>query len=223
MNEFESDRRSGRVVGVLLLLQALMAVPVYTEIGMMRAVTGPGFLANAAQSAMQIRVGALLTLVLSALTVAAALVALPLFLRLSPRMAHLFLALCVIGVATQAIESVAIRVLVSMSVMYTKPGAQKEFLETLGAVARSTWSSAHFQNLMLGHIKAFVFFVILYRFALVPRALAAAGIGATLLSITAATLSVLGQRFSYLMIVPAALTQLVLTVWLIVRGFDDRR
>jgi hypothetical protein len=206
-------------VGVLLLLQAVMAVPVYTEIGMMRAVIGPGFLANAAQSAMQIRVGALLTLVLSALAVAAALVALPLFRRHSQRMAHLFLALCVIGVAMQAIESVAIRDMVTMSVMYAKAGAQKAVLETLGAVARSTWSSAHFQNLMLGHIKAFTFFVILYRFALVPRALTGAGIAATLLSMTAATMSLLGQPFSYLMIMPAGLTQLALTLWLMVRGF----
>jgi hypothetical protein len=212
----------GRIIGVLFLVQALLAPPVYTQWGMMGSVTAPDFLANAAGNAMQIRVAVLLTFVLSALTLAAALMALPVFRRHSERMAFLFLALSVVGLATQVIESVATRDMLSMSLMYTKADAPKEFLETLGAVARSTWSSAHFVNLMLGHLKAFVFYVIMYRFALVPRVLGGIGMAATLLSTTAATMPLLGYRFSYLMIAPAAVTQLALTLWLIVKGFEER-
>lgn len=217
-----STKSVGRIIGVLFLVQVLIALPVYTQWGMMGSVTAPDFLVNAAGNAMQIRVGVLLTFVLSALTLAAALIALPVFRRYSERMAFLFLALSVVGLATQVIESVATRDMLSMSLMYTTADAPKEFLETLGPVARSTWSSAHFVNLMLGHIKAFVFFVILYRFALVPRVLGSIGMAATLLSTTAATIPLLGYRFSYLMIAPAAVTQLALTLWLIVKGFEER-
>jgi hypothetical protein len=212
----------GRTIGVLFLVQALLAPPVYTQWGMMGSVTAPDFLANAAGKATQIRVAVLLTFVLSALTLAAALAAMPVFRRHGERMALLFLALSVVGLATQVIEGVATRDMLSMSLMYTKADAPKEFLETLGAVARSTWSSAHFTNLMLGHLKAFVFYVIMYRFALVPRVLGGVGMAATVLSTTAATLPLLGYRFSYLMIAPAAVTQLALTLWLIVKGFEER-
>jgi hypothetical protein len=218
-----SAKTVGRIVGLLLLLQVLLALPVYTNFGMMRSVMAPDFLANAAANAMQIRLAVLLTFVLGALTLAVALVAMPVFRGHSERMALLFLALSVVGLASHAIESVAIRDMVSMSLMYTKASAPKELLETLGEMARSTWSSAHFINLMQGHIKAFVFFVIVYRFGLVPRALAAVGLAATCLSTTAATMPLLGYRFLYLMIAPAALTQLALTLWLIVRGFEERQ
>ena len=212
----------GRIIGVLFLLQVLLAPPVYTQWGMMGSVTAPDFLVNAAGHAMQIRVAVLLTFVLSGLTLAAALMALPVFRRHSERMAFLFLAFSILGLATQVIESVATRDMLSLSLMYTKADAPKEFLETFGAVARSTWTSAHFVNLMLGHLKAFVFFVIIYRFALVPRVLGGIGMAATLLSTTAATMPLLGYRFSYLMIAPTALTQLALTLWLIVKGFEER-
>ena len=212
----------GRIIGVLFLVQVLLAPPVYTQWGMMGSVTAPDFLVNAAGKAMQIRVGVLLTFVLSALTLAAALVALPVFRRHSERMAFLFLAFSIIGLATQVTESVATRDLLSLSLAYTKADAPKDFLETLGTLARSTWSSAHFANLMLGHLKAFVFFVIMYRFALVPRVLGGIGMAATVLSTTAATMPLLGYRFSYLMIAPAAVTQLALTLWLIVKGFEER-
>lgn len=217
-----SAKSVGRIIGLMYLAQVLLAPPVYTQWGMMRAVIGPDFLVNAAGSAMQIRVAVLLTFVLSALTLAAALTALPLFRQYSERMALLFLALSVVGLATQVIEGVATRDMLAMSLMYIKAGAPKEFLETLGAVARSTWSSAHFTNLMLGHLKAFVFFAIVYRFALVPRTLGGAGMAATLLSTMAATMPLLGYQFSYLMIAPAAVTQLALTLWLIAKGFEER-
>ncbi|HEV2708380.1 MAG TPA: DUF4386 domain-containing protein [Pyrinomonadaceae bacterium] len=217
-----SAKNIGRVVGLLFLAQALLAVPVYTEVGMMRSVIAPDFLTNAAGSAMQVRVAVLLTFVLSALTLAAALTAWPVLFRHSQRMALLFLSLCVVGVATQALEAAATRDMVSMSLLYAKPDAPKELFATLGALARSTWSSTHFVNLALGHLKAFVFYVIIYRFALVPRALGGVGIAATLLSMTAATMPLLGYSFSYLMIMPAGLMQLVLSLWLTFKGFAER-
>jgi hypothetical protein len=216
-----SAKSIGRIVGVLLLVQVLLAPLAYTQFGLIGPVTARSFLADAAGSAMQIRVAVLLAFVLSALTLAVALAAMPIFRRHSERLALLFLALSVVGLATQAIESVAVRDMLSMSLIYVKADAPKELLDTLGPMARSRWSSAHFTNLVLGHVKAFVLFVILLRFALVPRALAAVGVAATLLSITATTMPLLGYRFSYLMIMPTALTQLALTLWLIVRGFAE--
>jgi hypothetical protein len=45
-------------------------------------------------------------------------------------MAHLFLALSVVGLAVQVVEFVATRNMVTMSVMYHAPNAPKALLET---------------------------------------------------------------------------------------------
>jgi hypothetical protein len=218
----KSAESLGRVVGLLFLAQALLAVPVYTEVGMMRSVIGPDFLANAAASATLIRVAVLLTFVLGALTLAAGLTAWPIFRRHSERMALLFLSLCVAGLATQAVEAAATRDMVTMSQLYAKPDAPKNLFEVLGAMARSTWSSTHFVNLALGHVKAFTFYLILFRFGLVPRALGGIGMAATALSTTAATMPLVGYPFSYALVGPAGLMQLILSLWLIAKGFAER-
>ncbi len=204
------------------MVQAFLAVPVYTEVGMMRSVIGPDFLTNAAGSATQVRAAVLLTFVLGGLTLAAALVAWPVLRRHSERMALLFLSLGVAGLAAQAVEAAATRDMVSMSLLYAKPDAPKELFGPLGALARSTWTSTHFMNLAFGHVKAFVFFFIVFRFALVPRVIGGLGIAATLLSMTAATIPLLGYPFSYALIGPAGLMQIVLSLWLTVKGFAVR-
>lgn len=220
--DLESPRTVGRTFGLLLMAQILLAGPVYTAPGMMRAVTGRNFLTTAAADAMQIRFAVLLLFVLGSLTLAMALTAMPVFRRNSERMAYLFLGLSIVGLGTQALESVAVRSMVSMSLMYATAGAPTEMLETVGAVLRSGWLSAHFTNVLVGHITMFTVFIIVYRFSLVPRALGAAGIAAATLSVSAVTSTLLGNQFAYWMVMPVALTAIALALWLIVKGFEDR-
>jgi uncharacterized protein DUF4386 len=216
-----SAKTVGRIIGLMLLVRLLLAPLVYFEL--MPPATGRGFLATAAGSALQIRVGVLLAFVLGALTLAIAIAATPIFRRYGERMALAFLALSIVGLATLAADNVGILNMVSLSLESAKAGASNELFQTLGRMARSTWYGAHFTNLMLGHATGLVFIVILYRSALVPRALAAFGLAAALVSLPAVVMPLLGYRFVYLMIIPAALSQLAVTLWLIVRGFEERQ
>lgn len=216
-----SNKRAGRIIGALLLVQAILAVPVFTEIGMMRAVFSSQFLAGAAASAIQIRIALLLLMVLGGITLAVAIEGLPIFRRHGERMALVFLALSVIGMAGEAAESHVVRSMLSMSIQYNKPGAQHDVLEALSKIARSAWASTHFTNLLMGHLKVFVLFLILFRSALVPRGLAAIGITATILSNVAAIRGLLGYRFLYPLIAPAGLCVIALAVWLVVKGFRE--
>jgi hypothetical protein len=217
-----SARSVGRVVGLLFLAQVLLAPPVVTQWGMMGAVIAPDFLAGAAGDATKIRVALLLMAVLSGLTLAVAIVAFPVFRRYSERLALVYLALAVMSFATSFNESHAVSSMLSLSLQYAKEGAPTALLETLATNARTAWSSTHFTNLMLGHVKILAFHGIMLRCALIPRPLAGFGLAAALLSTAAATLPLLGYSFSYPMVAPTALTQLVLALWLTVRGFSER-
>jgi hypothetical protein len=136
----------GRIIGALLLTQAVIAIPVYTEVGMMSSVISPDFLKEAAANAFKIRIAVVLTFLLAGITLAVALVALPVFRPASERLWFLYLGLCVAGIATAAMESVVVREMLAMSITYPQPG-RAPLYEALAPAVRSEWSAAHFFNL----------------------------------------------------------------------------
>lgn len=215
-----STKSVGRTIGVALLVQVLLAPPVYFR--WMRPGTAPDFLENAAGNATAIRIALVLTFLLGMMTFTVALAALPIVRRHSDRMAFAFVALSVVGLSTLAAETIAARNMLSLSLEYAKAGAPSDLLQTLGGLARSTWLSSHYTNLMFAHGTVFFLFVILYRFALVPRPLAALGLGASALSTTVVTSPLLGYPLPFRLIIPMALTNAVLILWLMVRGLEQR-
>jgi hypothetical protein len=66
-----------------------------------------------------------------------------------------------------------------------------------------------------------VLYAVLYRFALVPRALAAFGLLAVLFQLTAVAMPLFGYGVLFLLLAPLGVSQLMLACWLIVRGFRD--
>jgi hypothetical protein len=62
----------------------------------------------------------------------------------------------------------------------------------------------------------------LYRHALIPRALAAFGLIAVALQMTAVAMPLFGYRIVMLMIMPMGLAHLALSLWLTVKGFEER-
>jgi hypothetical protein len=145
---------------------------------MMSSIISPDFLVQAAGNAAKIRTALVLTFLLAGVTLAVALVTLPVFRPASERMFWLFFGLCVAGVATAAMESVIVREMLAMSINYLQSG-RAAIYEALAPAVRSEWSAAHFFNLASEHIKALVFFLILYRFRFILRLLAGNGVIAT--------------------------------------------
>jgi len=69
----------------------------------------------------------------------------------------------------------------------------------------------------------FVLYSVLFRLVLIPRALAAFGMGAALLQSTAVAINLFGQRINFLLIMPLGLSHLALAAWLMARGFEERQ
>jgi len=215
----KTPKEVGRVMGLALLVQVLLAPPVYFV--WMRPVTAASFLANAAGSASQIRAALLLAFALGAMTLTIAIAALPIFRRHSERLAFAYLALSTVSLATLAMETLATRNLLLLSEEYAKAGAPRELLQMLGGMARTTWLSVHCTNLVVAHSTVFVLNLILLRFALVPRALAGFGVAASLLSTSAVAMPLLGYGFSFRLIMPTALSALALIIWLLAKGLSE--
>lgn len=217
-----SARSVGRIAGILLLAQIVVAFLAQFVL-LARVSAPPGFLANAAGSPLQVRVSVLLWFVASGLTLAVAIATLPIFRQYSERMALLYLALSVLGLSTSAFDNAAVLNMLSASQEYAKAGEANELFQALGAMAYSARYAAHYINLVVGGITTFVLVSILFRFALVPRALAAFGLATFPIQVTAVAMPLLGYRYQAVLLMPAALSLLALVFWLIAKGFEERR
>jgi hypothetical protein len=211
----------GRTVGWIFLLQ--MAIAPLAYFGLMAPLSAPGGVLQAAQFAPQLRLAGVLVLLAALLSLAAAVVTLPLVRQHGERMAFAYLALCAAGVATLAAETVAMRGMLAFSMDAIRTSGSPEVVAGLARLSRRAWIDAHYTNLLIAHGTVLLFGVILLRHALVPRALAAIVVVAASLSTAGVAAPLLGFPFSFRVIAPMAVVQLGLVAWLIVKGFDDAK
>jgi hypothetical protein len=213
----------GRMIGVLLLVQ--IAAGVLVNFVLMEPIFAepPGFLVNAAAHSLQLGLTVVLGLVTGALTAGIAIAAYPVFRQYSQAMALWLLALAVVSFALTAVENTTVLSMLSLSEAYAKAGAADSNLyQTLRVVVGSARNWAHYVSVIIAGGMIFVLYGVLYRFALIPRALAAFGLAAALLQLTAVAMPILGYPIVLLMLMPLAVSHLALGLWLTVRGFHER-
>ena len=217
-----SAKSVGRLVGVLLVIHFAAALTVPFVL-LERVRTAGGFLSNAAANSVQVRAAVLLLFVGSAVAVGIAIAALPVFRRYSSAMALWLLALAVTGFSLQAVDNGAILSMLSLSQESVKAGGAKaELFQALGLVVGSARKWAHYTYLLVLGSWIFLLCSLLYRFRLVPRALAACGLVGSMLQITGVTLrSILGHPPETRLAMPLAPAYLALAVWLMVKGFGE--
>jgi hypothetical protein len=217
-----SAKSMGRIIGVLLLVQ--LAGLIVPFVLLLPLATGPaGFLANAAGASFQIKVAVFLLFANCALTIGIAIAALPVFRQYSEAMALWLVVLSVIMFLLQAVDNVHVLSMLSLSQQYARAGGPAELFQTLAASVGSTRRWAHFTELLVIDCWIFLLYSVLYRFALVPRALAAFGLITVMLHFTGIPLlGFLGYSIVTLMGVPMAFGHIALAIWLMVRGFEER-
>lgn len=217
-----SGKSVGRTIGVLLLLHLAAGLTV-PFILLNPFIAPPGFLANGAGIANQVRAAVLLLFVGSAIAIGIASTAWPVFRQYSSAMALWLLALAVASFSLQAVDSAHLLSMLSLSQEYAKAGTDKaDLFQALAVVVGSARKWSHYSFLLVVGSWIFLLCGLLYRFRLVPRALAAFGLVGSLLQIAGVTLRGLwGYPPETLLAMPLAPAYVALALWLIVKGFDD--
>jgi len=212
----------GRIIGILLLIQ--LAGLIVPFVLLRPLTTGPtGFLANAAGASFQIKVAVFLLFANCALTVGITIAAFRVFRQYSEAMALWLLAVSVIMFLLQAVDNVHVLSMLSLSQQYAQAGGPPELFQTFAAVVGSTRRWAHYSELLVIDCWIFLLYSLLYRFRLVPRALAVFGLLTVMLHFTGIPLlGFLGYSIVTLMGVPMAFSHIALAIWLLVKGFEDR-
>ncbi len=219
----KSAKSTGRTLGVLLLLQLAAALMVPFILLRPLTVGSPGFLTAAAENSFQIRSAVLLFFVGSALTVSLGVTALPVLRRYGSGWAHWFLVICAISFTLDAVHNATVMAMLSLSEQYVGEGAADPGVYwVVGAAVASARRWAHYSQLVAIGGWIFVFYASLFRFALIPRALAALGlVGIVLQFIGVTLLMYLGYSTVGWMAMPLLPIQITTAVWLMVKGFRE--
>ena len=218
----KSAKSAGRLIGVLLLVQlAGLIVPFV----LLHPITkgSQDWLANAAGFSSQIKVAVFLLFANCALTIGIAIAAFRFFRQYSESMELWLLVVSVIMFLLQAVDNIHILSMLSLSQQSADAGGPDELFQTLAAAIGSTRRWAHYTELLVIDCWIFLLYSILYRFRIVPRALAAFGLITVMLHFTGIPLpGFLGYRIVTLMGVPMALSHIALALWLMTKGFAER-
>jgi Domain of unknown function (DUF4386) len=218
----EAASRVGRIIGVLIVMQMVGSAIVN---GVLEAPLfgAPGFLVNAAPHSRQIGLAAVLGLVTEGIWLGIAVTVFTSVYQRTQRLALWLVALAAVILAVAVVENSAVMSMVSLSEAYTKASAvEREQLQAVRVIVASARNWAHFMARITDGAAIFVFYAVLYRCVLIPRALAGFGLIAAVLMVTAVGMPLFGHDVVFPMLAPVAVSQLLLALWLIAKGFRSQ-
>jgi Domain of unknown function (DUF4386) len=220
----ESAKSVGRTVGALVL--AHLALAMFLPFVIVDRIRGTeGILANGAAHASELRAAVLIFFLGTSLAIAASVAAWPVVQRYSSALALWLVTMAAAAFTLQAVDSGALLSLLSLSQEYAKAGAAKaEVFEAAGMVANAARRWTHFTYLLIAVVWMGLVHFVLFRCALVPRALAALGMIGCAMQIGAVTIrAIYGHPPIMQLAIPLAPIHAAVALWLMVKGFREWR
>ena len=214
-----SSRKTARIVGVLFIT-AMVA-------GMLRFVLldpildAPDYLINVSANENQVIIGVLSFFILGVVLAGIAIVMYPIFKKQNEALALGYVSARIVEGVLFIVAILAILTLWTLSQEFVKAGApDASYFQTLGELLLAVryWAYNVLWPITLS-LGGLMFYYLLYQSKLIPRWLSVWGfIGALFFPV--AWLSLFGPTISGPFLLPLVLNEIVLAVWLIVKGFN---
>jgi hypothetical protein len=218
------SKSAGRLVGLLLLVQLTTLILPYVLLLPVSARQG-AFLESAAPMAATIRLCVLILFVGGAVSLGISVTAWPAVRERQQRIGLWLLALAVMNFTLQLIENAHWLSLLTISQSYASAGGSDlGMYQALGIAAHASFRWAHYSHILIVVAWLFTLYLLLYRGALVPRAIAALGMGGAILHFIGITLPAFGgyhMPYPELFGAPLGVTILLAALWLIAKGFAN--
>lgn len=215
----------GRAVGLLLLVQLVTGLILPYVLLLPLSAPAGAFLDSAAGMAGTVRLSVLMLFVGGAVPLGVAVALWPAVRERQRGPALWLLALAATNFTLQLIENAHWLSLLSISQAYTSAGpADPAMFQLVGIAAHASFRWVHYSHILIVVAWLFTLYLLLHRGAMVPRPIAAFGMGAALLHFIGVTLPAFGgYRMPYpdLFGAPLGLASLALALWLMARGFSD--
>jgi hypothetical protein len=217
----KSNKKAGRLVGLLFLLIFATGITVY------QFLQGPvlfsdDFLTTTSANSNEIIISTLLLFLSGITSVVIAAILLPILKKYSITLAFLYLAFSILSFIAISIDNISVLSLLELSQEYTKNGTDNsDILNTLGNVFYKKHWWTHYLSLLISCFPVFILYYILYVSKLIPKVISIVGIIAVILMFIEILFSILGNSISMNMLLPIGLIQLILPLWLIFKGLNS--
>ncbi len=221
-----ANKKTARIVGVLFITATVASI--VATFGFLEPIlNAPDYPISVSANESQWIIGVLIDAINSAAVIAIAVVLFPILKKHNEALALGYVASRIIESVILIVGHISLLLLLTLSQEYVQAGApDASYFQTLGTLllAAYEWTWLLGPMIVLS-LTALILNYILYQTKLVPRFISVWGlIGATLM-LAAGVLGVFGlSRFSTITIIltlPLALNEMVLAVWLIVKGFNS--
>ncbi len=216
-----SDKKVARIVGVLLLIIFTSGVMMY------QLLQGPSlfvdeYLTETFTQSSQVIGSTLLGVLIGTLSIIIAIILLPIFKMHSERLGYLYLAFTIINFAAIALDNIAVLAMLEVSREYVNDASiNLDHLKTMGVVFHRIHRWTHFLSLLISCLPVFVLFFTLYQTRLTPRLLSGFGMIAAFMMLVQMVFSMFDNGISSNLLLPIAIIQLVLPVWLLIKGLKE--
>jgi len=218
-----SNKKTARIVGVLFLTAT---VTYMLGSGLLESILNdPEYLIKVSENKTQVIIGVLLELICGAAIVGIAVLLFPILKKHNESIALGYVGIRVIEAAIVVVRVISPLLLLSLSQEYVKAGApDASYFQTLGTLAIE-WRSWTYQLILMTYLGGLMLSYILYQSKLIPRSISVLGLVAHPLVVTGALLGMLGlidvtQGAGMLVLLPGGLFEIILPIWLIVKGFN---
>lgn len=218
-----SNRKTAVIVGVLFMIATVAGI---LSASLSGALSDPDYLTKVSANESQVIIGALLLLIMGASVVSITFMMFPILKKHSEALALGYVVFRVLEAVTFFTAATGWVLLAALSQVFVKAGAPDlSYFQTLGTLLLKAGDWGHVPTDIVWGLGALVFYYLLYQSKLIPRWLSGWGlIGGVLIFIDAGFLAMSGHSgFSAIPIVlnlPIAVNEMVLAVWLIVKGFN---
>lgn len=210
-----SARTTARIAGALLLVQlAGLIVPFILLMPMVPA----DFVEKAAASSSRVRSAVFLLFGNCALTVGLSILVWSLVRQQAESLALLLVAVSAIMFSLQAVDNAHLLSMLSLSQQYADQGGRTDLVRAMAMTVRSTRRWVHYSELVSIDSWIFIFYCLLYRTRLVPRALSVLGFITVVLHFTGIVLPFfLGQQGVVQLGMAMGLSQVLVALWLLIK------
>jgi hypothetical protein len=215
-----TDKNIARIVGILFIIGTVAGVLSFVFSG--PVLEDPDYLVEVSAKENQVIIGALLILVMGFALAMVPVMLFPIFKKHNETLA---IGSIVFRGVLEAVTYIAIAIIslliLTLSQEYVKAEApDASYFQTTGALllAAEDWIT-HILAIVFS-IGALIIYYLFYQSTLIPRWLSIWGIVGGLLYLSVPLLGIFGSALDILM-APLAIQEMVLAVWLIVKGFNS--
>ncbi len=211
-----SNKRIGRITGILFLLVFISGIIIF------QILQGPNlfsedYLTLASQNGNKVTGSVVLGIFSGILSIVIAILLLPIFKKYNTRLAYLYVVLCTVNFIAIMIDNVSVLSMLEVSREFIEKG-NSDVLSAMGNYVYEKHNWTHYLYLLVSCFPVFILYYTLFLTKLVPRIISIFGIIAVLLMFVEEFSYFFGQSISVNLLLPMALIQLILPLWLIYKG-----